>query len=182
MKTVISFLGLCLVLFSCKKEKTYISFNEKQLVFVNYSQGQTLKFIDTISTLHELEQNYFKREFYEVLSVTGATNTFIERYDVSYFSRNSTNLALDIGIDAENQSSVNISFATYQALAFPDALPPPIDLMSINGTDYGQVYTFKMYKDGNFNNSTDTATLFHNRQFGILQLLFPDGKKIVRVN
>ena len=181
MKHLIFLSFLSLVLLSCKKEKTYVPFSEKELVFVNYSQGQQLKFIDTASSVHTLIQNNFRREFYELIGITGAKGTFVEKYEVSYVPQNAGDLSLFISQDAM-MPSLNITFASYQAYAVPDSLSPTFSAVTVNGREYTEVYRLTMYKNGLYINNTDTAVLFHNKQFGVIQLQFPGGKKIMRTD
>ena len=48
---------ISVIFFSCKKKKTYLIFTDKQLIFVNYSKAQNLKFFDTANILQTLTQD-----------------------------------------------------------------------------------------------------------------------------
>ena len=165
---------------SCKKKKTYLNFTDKQLVFVNYSKGQNLKFIDTTSVLQTLIQDKYRREFHELVGLYGKTGALTEEYEVLYRANNGS-LGLQISMDALN-SSLSLEIASYwnHIAMNPDSLQPAIPFLTINGKTYNDVYLLKMYKNAQYINSSDTATLFHNKEYGVIQLLFPDGKVIVR--
>jgi hypothetical protein len=168
---------------SCKKEKSNLHFTEKQLVFVNYSKGQNLKFIDTTSVLQTLTQESYRREFREQVGLYGKTGALTEEYEVLYRAENNGGIGFHIDVDALNRSlSLEIdSYWNHIALNL-DSLQPTISSLTINGKTYNDVYLLKMYKNAQYINSTDTATLFHNKEYGIIQLLFPNGKRIIRAD
>lgn len=170
------------IVFSSCTKKNYLYFSEKQLVFVNYSKGQDLKFVDTASLLQTLSQNEYHRDFREQLGVLGKTGNFIEEYEVGYRAQNNGSLGLHISVSAN--SSVSLEFASYSSnlLMSPDSLQSTIPSMAINGKTYTDIYMLKMYKNYQDINNSDTATLFHNKEYGVIQLLFADGKKIMRVD
>lgn len=157
-----------------------MSFSDKQLDFVNYTSGQSLKFLDTLSVLQTLNQYSYRREFDQVISITGGTSTFVEDYEVHYAPMGNGDIDLHVSQDASSTSTVFLTFASYQTFVRADSLLPSFSALTINGKVYTNVYTLKMFKDGQYVNNNDTATLFHNRQFGAIQLLFSTGKKIVR--
>jgi len=175
---ILSITGL--VFFSCKKEKTYHSFNEKQLVFVNYSNDQDLKFIDSSSIVQTIQQSQYHRDFREQVGLYGKTGVLSEEYEVAYSPGNS-DLNLHISLTAW-VPLVDIAFASYQTSERLDLLNYTFPAITINGKGYSEVYTLKVYKNGQQINNNDTATLFHNKQFGVIQLLFPNGKKIIRTD
>ena len=168
---------------SCKKEKSYLHFTDKQLVFVNYSKGQNLKFIDTTSVLQTLIQDKYRREFHEQVGLYGKTGALTEEYEVLYRAENNGSLDLQINVDALNRSlSLEIvSYWNHIALN-PDSLQPTIPSLTINGKTYNDVYSLKMFKNAQYINNTDTATLFQNKEYGVIQLLFPNGKRIIRAD
>jgi hypothetical protein len=168
---------------SCKKEKTYLKFTDKQLVFVNYSKGQNLKFIDTASVLQTLTQGSYRREFREQLAITGSTGAFTEEYEVSYRAENNSSIGFQIDVDARSRSlSVEINSYWNHPLLNPDSLQPATSSLTISGKTYNDVHMLKMYKNAQYVNNADTATLFHNKQYGLIQLLYPNGKRIVRAD
>jgi hypothetical protein len=172
---------ISVILFSSCKKKSYLYFSQKQLVFVNYSKGQALKFIDTASLLQPLSQYKYRREFREQVGLFGKTGALLEEYEVAYRGENSGSFGLQISVNAIS-SSLSIEFASYfNIVTSPDSLQSTIPSMIINGKTYTDIYTLKMYKNQDLNNS-DTATLFHNKEYGVIELLFPDGKKIVRAD
>jgi hypothetical protein len=175
---ILSITGL--IFFSCKKEKIYHSFNEKQLVFVNYSKGQNLKFIDTSLVVQTIQQFQFHRDFREQVGLYGKTGVLSEEYEVVYSPGNSD---LDLHISLMAQVPVlDVTFASYRISQRLDSLNFTFPSITINGKSYSEVYTLKVYKNGQYINNNDTATLFHNKQFGVIQLLFPNGKKIIRTD
>jgi hypothetical protein len=172
---------IAVILFSSCKKKSYLYFSQKQLVFVNYSKGQDLKFIDTASLLQPLSQYKYRREFREQVGLFGKTGALLEEYEVAYRGENSGSFGLQISVNAISRS-LSIEFASYfNNVTSPDSLQSTFPSMSINGKTYTDIYTLKMYKNLDLNNS-DTATLFHNKEYGVIELLFPDGKKIVRAD
>jgi len=171
-----------LINFSCIKE-VYFRFTEKQLVFVNYEKDQVLKFIDSSLNIQTIEQYQFRRDFREELWFYGGTGKFYEQYEVSFRPRGNGDLFFNIRLQRELLCSLDIAFFTYSTRdVCIDSLPDPITSITINGKTYTNVYLLKMYSDNNFPNTNDTATLYHNKQFGVIQLLFPDRKKIVRID
>jgi len=180
MKTFFIIGIIALTLFSCKKDKTYQPFAEKQLVFVNYTKDQSLKFIDTTSAIQTLTQNQFRREYREEIGLYGRTGKLFEEYEVSYYPPNNGDIDLQVTTVA-NLPFVDLVFASYRTSARLDSLSYTFPTLTINGKEYAEVYKLKVYKYGQPINN-DTATLFHNKQYGFIQLLFPNGKKIVRVD
>ncbi len=185
-----------MILTSCKKDK-YYKFSSKELDFVNYGEGQTIKVIDTNLITHTLVQRAYKREFHERWSTFTPSRQFSETYEVSYLTQPGTytySLGFSISLDKERKT-LDIDFNGYGLFANPDSLHPSISLISINGVNYSDVYTLKVYSlsgtaagtygqfvfiNGQYTRNTDTATLYHNRQYGVIQLLFPNGKRIIR--
>jgi hypothetical protein len=167
------------ILFSCRKER-YLHFTEKQLVFVNYIEGQSIKFIDTAAVVQTLVQKAYERKFSESIGIAGKTGNFTEEYKVNYYA--SYNSDLDLYINMKGPL-LELSFASYGATyAFPDSLTYTYPTLTINGKEYNEVYILKLIKNRPTINKNDTATLFHNKEFGVIQLLFPNGKKIVRID
>lgn len=181
MKLLIFTTATILTLASCKKDKIYNSFSSKELHFVSYTEGQSLKFIDTNLITYSLTQNVFLREFDEQIGLYGRTGFFSENYEVSYSSNGST-LAFGFNISLSTRSipSLHINFCDYGLYAAPDSILTTINSIVINGITYKNVYTIKGYKNEQYLNNNDTAILYHNKQYGIIQLLFPNGKRIVR--
>jgi hypothetical protein len=176
---IIGFIGL--TFFSCRKDK-YVHFDTRQLVFVNYLARQELKFIDTASVVDTLEQTIYSRDFSQAHGLFGYSGDFIEKYNVSYVLQNTGIEQLRIFQSAARGVpgySLSLSFFSYGTLANPDSLSSPFSALTINGKTYTDVYSLKVYKDS-FLNSNDTATLFNNKEYGVIEMLFPDGKKIVR--
>lgn len=183
MKAILILGILSATLFSsCKKEKKYLYFTDRQLAFVNYSEGQNLKFIDTTSVLQSLVQDKYVREFNEHVGLFG-NNSYTEEYEVQYRAENNHNLGFQIKVGAADRSLLlqMLSYSNYIP-AILDSLFPSIPSIIIDGKTYTDVYLLKMYKNGQYVNSSDTATLFHNKQYGIIQLLFPNGKRIIRAD
>lgn len=183
MKTGLSIAVISAAVFlSCKKDKTYFHFTDKQLVFVNYSQGQQLKFIDTNSVLQPLKQDSYKREFREQLSFFGGTAAFTETYQVSYIApNNSIGMQVHVASPSGALSLEINSYWSYAPLVI-DSLQPALSSLVISGKTYDDVYLLKLYKNALYVNSTDTATLFINKQYGVIQLRYPNGKTITRAD
>src|SRR5687767_2726947 len=155
---------------SCKKEKSYLHFTDKQLIFVNYSKDQTLKFIDTTSVLQTLIQESYQREFRKQVGLYGETGALTEEYEVLYRAENNGSLGFQVHVDALNRSlSLEIESYWNHIALNPDSLRPAASSLTINGKTYNDVYLLTMYKNAQYVNSTDTATLFHNREYGIIQ-------------
>lgn len=181
MKHIIYLTVIILILASCKKDKHYFKFSDKELDFINYLKGQNIKFIDTRNNTFSLIQTSFVRDFHELISVTGRTGTFLEYYEISYSTKGSAvAYGLEISLN-KSRPSLYIKFNNYGLFVTPDSLPT-INSIKIDGVTYENVYTITTYKNDQFNNNTDTATLFSNREYGIIQLVFPNGKKIVRTD
>lgn len=169
-----------MILTSCKKDKHYFKFSSKELDFVSYSEGQNIKFIDTNFIIYSLIQKAFVRNFHEQIGITGKTGNFIENYETSYISEGSVlAFGFSVSLNAGARPSLYINFNSYGVYATPDSLST-INSIVISGVTYKNVYTIKAYKNDQFTNNNDTVTLYTNKEYGIIQLVFPNGKKIVR--
>lgn len=181
MKTLLFVSVALLVLLSCTKEKHYHRFTGKELDFINYTERQTIKFIDTNTVIHTLEQKVYRRDFHETVSIYGRTGSFLERYEVLYQSLTGNSVGLDISFDKE-QRTISVDFCNYKIFTTIDSLDQILPAVTINGTTYTDVYTMKVYKLGSYPGNSDTATLYHNKQSGVIQLLFPNGRRILRTD
>src|SRR5262245_42959734 len=135
MKSLITCGLLCFSIISCKKDKTYLSFTPKQLDFVNYTNGQNLKFTDTTATIQTLQQTQYRREFHEQVGLYGKTGVLSEEYEVTYQSQSSSDLYLFINV-AANIPFPSINFASYHAVAKLDSLNYSLASININGKVY----------------------------------------------
>lgn len=187
MKALIKIIPILFFLFSCTKKNTYQSFSEKELDFVSYSTKQTIRLIDTNNTVRTLIQDTLERKFREFLGFYGRTHNFHESYSVRYFSI-TPGPSLGFSIDLSGKfypyalGELNIFFNDYIIVAIVDSLRPAAPALTISGTTYSNVYSLKAYKFGGTPNNTDTATMYYNRQYGIIQFLFPNGKSFTRTN
>lgn len=151
------------IIASCKKDKHYLKFSSKELDFVNYSQGQNIKFIDTNFITYSLIQNSFVRDFHEQIGITGKTGNFIENYETSYSSEGSAlAFGFNVSLDAGTRPSLYVNFNSYGLYATQDSLTT-ISSIVINGVTYKDVYVIKAYKNDQFINNSDTATLYNNK-------------------
>ena len=180
MKRISIYLLFTIILTASCKKKRYQSLSGSELEFVNYSKNQALKFIDTSNNIHSLIQSMYVREYQEQIGLYGRTGNYLELYDVSYYSNTSNSIHLFTTV-GWSSPSVKIGFCEYGCFLVPDSISHKLDLFSLNGITYKNVNLIKVYKNG-VPNSNDTATIFHNREFGIIQLLFPSGKRIIRTN
>jgi len=181
MKHLIYTTVIITIFSSCKKHEVNRDFTSNELDFVNYSQGQAIKFIDTNFITYSLSQTLFEHDFRQ-FSVIGGTRYLGEYYEVSYSNNvNATTFNYNITLRAASRPSMEINFNNYGVAATPDSLNA-VNSIIINGMAYNNVYSIKVYKQNPQFNSNDSATLYSNKQFGIIQLLFPDGKRIVRTN
>ena len=120
-KTLLFVTVLITILTSCKKEKHY-KFSSKELDFVNYSEGQTIKFIDTNLSSRTLVQGTYKRDFHERYSMFMKTGEFSETYEVSYHTQTGNYaMGLSIALDKESKT-LDIDFNGYELFANPDSL------------------------------------------------------------
>lgn len=186
MKTINKIVPILFLLLSCTKDKTYRPFSEKELDFVSYSPEQTIRLIDTNNTVHTLVQDTLKREFSEFIGIYGRTHDFHETFFVQYSSTIEPSLGFSIGLSGKFYSytlgELSIRFGNYLINTIVDSLKPSIPTLTITGTTYSNVYSLKAYEYGWSQNNTDTATMYYNRQYGVIQLLFPNGKSITRTN
>lgn len=174
-------------LFSCKKDKpVYKPFTDIELTFVSYSTGQNIKFIDTNNLSHNLSQSHYLREFAQFTGLSGKSNNFQEKYEVSFYSNNSSDLYLKLFLYGQfhpyTPGELIIDFSNYKVLCRADSLYSVINSIIINNNNYENVYSFKAYKNGIIVNNHDTATILYNKQYGVIRLLFPNGKTITRTN
>ena len=186
MKPFYKIIPALFFLFSCTRDKTYQSFTEKELDFVNYSQGQTVRMIDTNNTMLSFVQDTIKREFREFIGVYGKTQNFHELFWVQYSSNINPPLGFSVSVSGKFYpyalGELGIRFENYLINVIVDSLKPPTPTLTIAGTTYSNVYSLKAYKYGSSPNNIDTARMYYNKQYGIIQFLFPDGKYIIRAN
>lgn len=171
---------------SCYDNDERYPFSEKELDFVTYKEGQNLKFIDTIGITHTLIQNDYEREFNELVGLYGGIG-FYEEYEVEYVRQGNNGIWLQVDLESF-QSRLNIQLWDYQVNRIADpsnSNSEPLEInyksLMIDGNKYNNVYSLKATKKWASKNSTDTATLFWNREYGAIQLLFPNGKVVNRV-
>ncbi len=104
MKLSIYITAIIATLFSCKKREVNRDFTSNELDFVNYSQGQSIKFIDTNLVTYSLSQTSFEHDFRQ-FSVIGGTRYLGEYYGVSYSSNlNTTSYGYNITLRASHQT------------------------------------------------------------------------------
>lgn len=178
---------LILVLFnSCKKKATYKSLSGTELDFVNYSPGQNLKFSDTNTIVQSFLHDTLIRVYQEFTGLYGNTYDFNENFEAGYYSAIDHSLRLDINLTGKflpyTPGILNMNICGYAVYQVIDSLPPAIPSLTINSISYSDVHSLKAYKNAVFVNNTDTATLYCNRQYGVIQLLLPNGKAITRMD
>ena len=186
MKLISKIIPFLFVLFSCSKQNNYHPFSDKELSFVSYSSGQTIRFVDTNNIVHTLTQKAFKREYHEFIGIYGSTGDFHESFSVQYSSSIDPDLGFFIGLNGKfypyTLGNLNINFSNFIVDELVDSLNSLSAAISIAGNAYSNVYSLKAYKNGRTFTNIDTATIFYNRQYGIIQLLLPNGKSCTRVN
>jgi hypothetical protein len=183
------FIFFVIIFGSCKKGKVvYNSFTEKELDFVSYVEGQELKIIDSIGAPHILGQSLYNREFKKLgRGWFDWTSKFQEQYEVGFNSvSNSPLISIRLYLYSEfhgyTPGQIAIAVNNYSAFSFPSKLTPPANNVVINSINYQNVYRLKAYKDGIEVNNTDTASIYWNKQYGFIQLSFPNGKAFTRTN
>ena len=185
MKILNKIVPVLFLLFSCTKDKVYKPFSERELDFVNYSVGQTIRLLDTNNAVHTFVQDTLQREFREFIGINGRTHDFHELFSVQYYSTIEP-LGFSIGISGKfypyTLGELSIFFGDYMIIAIVDSLRPTMPTLTITGTTYSNVHSLKAYKYGWSPNNTDTATMYYNKQYGIIQFLFPNGKSFIRTN
>jgi hypothetical protein len=185
MRIILTFLIVLLILTSCKKQKFYQPLTGKALDFVSYTAGQSIKLIDTNNVTHTLLEDTVVKEYYQIMGITGSTGQYYEIYQAQFYVPNQP-IGILVNVEAKLyppiQGTVRINMCGYAVEKLTDSLPPTIPVMTINGTDYFNVYSFKAsyFTAPPFTN--DTARLYFNKEHGAIQLLFPGGKSITRIN
>ncbi|QHL87759.1 hypothetical protein GU926_10090 [Nibribacter ruber] len=167
----------------CTKKDKYYRFSEKELDFVSYSQGQTLKFLDTLGQVQTVPQLVYRREMVDVTywSLWGGRE-FLEQYEVRYSS--GQGISLDVSLEAGSLTS-GYGFSLmvnnfWRDLTPEEEVASPVPTV-INGQTYQNVYTFTAYPtSGGY--KKDSATVFWNREYGLIQLLYSNGKSITRTD
>ncbi|MFC6996192.1 hypothetical protein [Rufibacter roseus] len=179
-KVIIAFvlLGLC----SCiTPPADYNKFTEGELDFVSYHEGQSIKFIDTNNVVGIYKQTEYERYFYEFNGMMGPTNTFQEKYRVTFSGAGYLFVALGAEvISYPGAGGLNIQFNNY-TVSGSAVFSPRLSSKVINGITYKDVYSIRAFKPGTPYLS-DTATMYYNREHGVIQLLFPNGKSITRID
>lgn len=189
LKNLYLFILLVVCLSSCKKDKTiYNSFTEKELDFVSYAEGQDIKIIDSIGAAHILGQSHYMREFKKLGNGWfDWTTKFQEQYEVGFNALTISpliSIRLFLYSEFHNYSSgrVTITINNYSVSSVARDINPPVNNIVVNSINYQSVYSFKAYKDGIQVNNSDTATIYWNKQYGFIQLLFPNGKSFTRTD
>lgn len=188
MKAYLPFVAAMLLCASCRKDQQqneYFAFNDNELRFVNYTQGQSLRLMDTVGVVHNMLQDHYQHGFvfYEGgnEAVDGAAATgYYEKYQVSYHSTTDTSLKLSVHTEKRRGLSIGslLQIGHYFVSLNANGIMPATFTLTVNGVTYPDVRSFTARRSNNYN---DTATLFHSRQMGIIQLLYPNGKAIARV-
>lgn len=158
-----------------------------ELDFVSYEQGETIKLEDTTGFVHQMDQSAYGNKFTQRTGWWGSVG-FYETYRVRFTSTDSAHFYLAVDVDAHSSYLyVRLSGYTAEIIVEPrssnvEPLQKNYDTYIIDGKSYNDVYTLKMFKAFESKDSPDTAKLFWNREYGAIQLLFPDGKTIIRVD
>jgi hypothetical protein len=182
MKWIVSLVSFLIFFAACKKQEVYHAFTSQEEDFISYRKDQPLKFVDTSGVTQTLSQLYYRREYLQVRSGFLPSGIFYEWYNVDYFCAEKTNFSLGVSASAPPYHWVEINFELYNRIINLDSLPEKKDNILINGSGYNGVYRMKMNKGYGLLNTADTATLFYNKEYGVIQLLFPNGKSITRTN
>ncbi|WP_066833033.1 hypothetical protein [Rufibacter ruber] len=98
---VFAVLSLVVSLTLCFKEK-YYKFNDKELEFLAYQEGQVLKFSDTSNVVNELVQVDSSRDFFQMSGWFGTS--YQESFEVSYNPIGNGELMLNIDLKTEEGS------------------------------------------------------------------------------
>ena len=170
---------------SCKKKPAYDSFNEKDLDFVSYYSDakKTIKFIDTSGVINSWRQTNYNRYFHELISIYGATGHFQEDYTVSYIP-NSGSGELYISVTSASYGQpdkLSLSFYDYANEISIANLNQQSNSLVINGITYNKVYSFKLYMF-TVSNKYDSASLLFNRDHGIIQMKYSNGRIVTRTD
>ena len=177
MKAVIICL-LFMTIISCRKKKN-IPFTDKELEFVSYTPDQKqIKFIDSTGAISTLFQTYYDRSF-RVVSGLFNTSDYYESYEVSYTSRDTTGqirngqLIISLnGFSSYTPANLDLYFYDYSGAFKPDSLYKDTRTFSINNKNYTDVYKLKM--------RNDSTIVYYNKQYGLIQMVYKNGKTITR--
>jgi len=176
---------LLLGLYSCDN-KRYYEFTAEEAEFMAYEKGQIIKFKDTSDVTHIMEQTKHLIGYFEDNHIFGTD--FIKEYEVTYQSISDPSFihAVVVGADHSKFSGgVNVRLGEYQA---PDpysttTLSLPTLKETINGKEYTKVHKLKAIRWRGYRPPlSDTATMYFNKEYGLLKVLFPSGKSITRVD
>jgi hypothetical protein len=165
---------------ACKKGKSREYFNEKGLIFVAYDKGEKVKFIDTGNYVNTLTQFSYKRDFRfrEGIALWGGVGPRYEEYLADYGDYSYGGLR--VSVSAPDKYSIKID--GYWAEGYGN-LPSPIGSLTVNGKTYSNVYPLVVLKAGTVTGSpVQQAILYWNKEHGAIQLLYPSGKAMVRVD
>ncbi|AHM63384.1 hypothetical protein D770_25705 [Flammeovirgaceae bacterium 311] len=183
-KSVIVTLAFPLIFTACfgANDNIKYHFDEEQLDFIAYDEGQSLSLIDTIGVRYVLNQNEYKRDFRKVIGYWGVEGHY-EYYQVDFSPSDNHKPRLTVELYTED-SHLWIEFWGYTVYApvkhntgndpqFKDIYQS----INIDGKIYEDVYKLIAYKDDHMNES---ATLFWNKEHGVIQLLLSNGKTVTR--
>ena len=76
---------------------------------------------------------------------------------------------------------MRVETASYGFNGISSDFPSSTSVRAVNNVNYMNVYSLKVYKNSQLNNS-DTANVLWNRQYGLIQFQYPNGKTITRLN
>lgn len=162
---------------ACNKKKNWRYFNEDGLVFVSYEKAEKLKFQDTANYIHSLTQYSYARDFkfINVNAIYGGIGPKAENYLADYGFHG---IGLTVRVKAPDIYSIEM--ANYHVEGH-GKLPSPLSSITVNGRTYSDVYPLIAQKWVSATPAPQ-AILYWNKEYGVIQLLFPSGKAIVRVD
>jgi hypothetical protein len=179
MKQILIIALIVTALSACFKKKTYHAITEEALAFVSYKQEQTLKFTDTNNLPVTLPQEDYSREFHQQISIYGGTGHFTEEYSVSYYAHDFSSPLIDLSLRVTG-ASFSIIMCSYLASGEAKKITA-VPSLTINGKTYSNVYSIAMQAMYGAPPHPQ-AILYWNKEYGAIQLLFPSGKAVTRID
>ncbi|GAA4311582.1 hypothetical protein GCM10023183_30400 [Nibribacter koreensis] len=152
---------------------------------MSYEEKETFKLIDSTKAIHQMSQSLYDRYFFEWIGFFGSSNEFQEVYQVSYGSDGPSPIDLSVNLESyigEGHSAydLRIQINEFEVYASPNKLTPSVVPLEIMGRPYNRVYSLKAYSLKVPNVIQDSAIVLWNREYGLIQLQFSNGKTITR--
>lgn len=178
MKHVIIAMLFVTAVAACNKDRNNVYIEEELRIFLSYEKFESAKFLDTFNYTHTLKQLDYQLEFKRPPSANpyGLSIKKYERYLADYGFHE-----LNFSVRVQAPNSFDIVMYGYR-IGLGAIIPPPLASVTVNGKTYTNVYPFVALNYISNTVPPAQAIMYWNKEYGLIQLLFPSGKAIVRLD